>query len=113
MSGRPTRGCAYLTGGGIASLAAAVFLVRDAGFDGPRVRILEETETRTSPKIFSADYQLLTEIRPNFFSPPAAVFRPKNAQKTSYVPVTKPLPAKPKITLPLYMESTIFFARPI
>ena len=35
-------GCAYLTGGGIASLAAAVFLVRDAGFDGSRVRILEE-----------------------------------------------------------------------
>jgi glycine/D-amino acid oxidase-like deaminating enzyme len=42
MSSRPTRGCAYLIGGGIASLAAAVFLVRDAGFDGPRVRILEE-----------------------------------------------------------------------
>jgi oleate hydratase len=42
MGGRPARGCAYLTGGGIASLAAAVFLVRDAGFDGQRVRILEE-----------------------------------------------------------------------
>jgi oleate hydratase len=42
MSSRPARGRAYLTGGGIASLAAAVFLVRDAGFDGTRVRILEE-----------------------------------------------------------------------
>jgi oleate hydratase len=42
MSDRPARGCAYLTGGGIASLAAAVFLVRDAGFDGSRVKILEE-----------------------------------------------------------------------
>jgi oleate hydratase len=42
MSSRPTGGCAYLAGGGIASLAAAVFLVRDAGFDGRRIRILEE-----------------------------------------------------------------------
>jgi oleate hydratase len=42
MSGWSARGCAYLVGGGIASLAAAVFLVRDAGFDGPSVRILEE-----------------------------------------------------------------------
>jgi oleate hydratase len=43
MTSRPGRGGrAYLAGGGIASLAAAVFLVRDAGLDGPRVRILEE-----------------------------------------------------------------------
>jgi oleate hydratase len=42
MSSQPTRGRAYLVGGGIASLAAAVFLVRDAGFDGRGVRILEE-----------------------------------------------------------------------
>lgn len=42
MISRSAGGCAYLTGGGIASLAAAVFLVRDAGFDGSRVRILEE-----------------------------------------------------------------------
>jgi oleate hydratase len=42
MSSPPARGCAYLAGGGIASLAAAVFLVRDAGWDGQRVRILEE-----------------------------------------------------------------------
>ncbi|MET9885651.1 oleate hydratase [Streptomyces sp. NPDC006430] len=33
---------AYLVGGGIASLAAAVFLVRDAGLPGENVRILEE-----------------------------------------------------------------------
>ncbi|HTJ71082.1 MAG TPA: oleate hydratase [Actinospica sp.] len=32
----------FLVGGGIAALAAAVFLVRDAGFDGSRIRILEE-----------------------------------------------------------------------
>jgi oleate hydratase len=42
MSSQPTCGRAYLVGGGIASLAAAVFLVRDAGFDGRSVRILEE-----------------------------------------------------------------------
>jgi oleate hydratase len=42
MGSQPARGCAYLVGGGIASLAAAVFLVRDGGFDGPSVRILEE-----------------------------------------------------------------------
>jgi len=42
MSSQPAGGSAYLIGGGIASLAAAVFLVRDAGFDGPSVRILEE-----------------------------------------------------------------------
>ncbi|MEU6998127.1 oleate hydratase [Nonomuraea sp. NPDC046570] len=35
-------GTAYLVGGGIASLAAAVFLVRDAGVDGGSVRVLEE-----------------------------------------------------------------------
>ncbi|MCX5309187.1 oleate hydratase [Streptomyces sp. NBC_00160] len=33
---------AYLVGGGIASLAAAVFLVRDAGMPGGNIRILEE-----------------------------------------------------------------------
>ena len=33
---------AYLVGGGIACLSAAVFLIRDAGFDGSRIRILEE-----------------------------------------------------------------------
>ncbi|WP_324290247.1 oleate hydratase [Streptomyces antarcticus] len=33
---------AYLVGGGIASLAAAVFLVRDAGMPGENIRILEE-----------------------------------------------------------------------
>jgi oleate hydratase len=33
---------AYLVGGGIASLAAAVFLVRDGGFEGRSIRILEE-----------------------------------------------------------------------
>ena len=33
---------AYLVGGGIASLATAVFLVRDGGFDGSSIRILEE-----------------------------------------------------------------------
>lgn len=33
---------AYLVGGGIASLATAVFLVRDGGFDSSNIRILEE-----------------------------------------------------------------------
>ncbi len=42
MGSGQARGSAYLAGGGIASLAAAVFLVRDAGFDGTRIRILEE-----------------------------------------------------------------------
>lgn len=36
---------AYLVGGGIASLSAAVFLIRDAGFDGRRIHILEELGT--------------------------------------------------------------------
>lgn len=36
---------AYLVGGGIASLAAAVFLVRDAGMSGENIRILEELPT--------------------------------------------------------------------
>ncbi|MFJ5811968.1 oleate hydratase [Streptomyces sp. NPDC093093] len=36
---------AYLVGGGIASLAAAVFLVRDAGMPGENIRILEELPT--------------------------------------------------------------------
>lgn len=34
---------AYLVGGGIASLAAATFLIRDAGFTGPNIHILEES----------------------------------------------------------------------
>src|SRR5581483_8375566 len=33
---------AYLVGGGIASLSAAVFLIRDAEIAGPDVHILEE-----------------------------------------------------------------------
>ncbi len=33
----------YLVGGGIASMAAAVFLIRDGGVDGSRITILEET----------------------------------------------------------------------
>lgn len=33
---------AYLVGGGIASLAAATFLIRDAGLDGSQIRIFEE-----------------------------------------------------------------------
>ncbi|MBI2753945.1 MAG: oleate hydratase [Betaproteobacteria bacterium] len=35
---------AYLVGGGIASLSAAVLLIRDAGFRGSNIRILEESE---------------------------------------------------------------------
>lgn len=34
---------AYLVGGGIASLSAAVFLIRDVGFDGSNIHILEES----------------------------------------------------------------------
>ncbi|EQA36609.1 hypothetical protein LEP1GSC047_3036 [Leptospira inadai serovar Lyme str. 10] len=34
---------AYLVGGGIASLSAAAFLIRDAGFPGNRISILEES----------------------------------------------------------------------
>jgi oleate hydratase len=34
---------AYLIGGGIASLAAAAFLIRDGNFKGHNVRILEES----------------------------------------------------------------------
>jgi len=34
----------YLVGGGIGSLAAAVFLVRDAGVPGENVRILEQLD---------------------------------------------------------------------
>lgn len=34
---------AYLVGGGIASMAAATFLIRDAGFDGSDIHILEES----------------------------------------------------------------------
>ncbi len=42
MAAPVTRSHAYLVGGGIASLAAAVFLIRDAGFSGEHVHILEE-----------------------------------------------------------------------
>jgi oleate hydratase len=33
----------YLVGGGIASLAAAAFLIRDGGVKGSHIRILEES----------------------------------------------------------------------
>ena len=33
---------AYLVGAGIATLSAAAFLIRDAGFDGADITILEE-----------------------------------------------------------------------
>jgi myosin-crossreactive antigen len=33
----------YLVGGGIASLAAAAFLIRDGGVKGQNIRILEES----------------------------------------------------------------------
>ena len=35
---------AYLVGGGIASLSAAVLLIRDGGFRGANIRILEELD---------------------------------------------------------------------
>ena len=34
----------YLVGGGIASLAAAAFLIRDADFPGDNITILEELD---------------------------------------------------------------------
>lgn len=34
----------YLVGGGIASMAAAVFLIRDANIPGPNIHILEELD---------------------------------------------------------------------
>ncbi|RJF85563.1 oleate hydratase [Sphingomonas cavernae] len=40
----PQQSHAWLVGGGISSLAAAVFLIRDAGVPGPHVHILEESE---------------------------------------------------------------------
>ena len=43
MTTQTTAPTAYLVGGGIASLAAAVFLIRDAGYDGPQIHILEES----------------------------------------------------------------------
>lgn len=36
---------AFLVGAGIASLSAAVFLIRDAGLDGSSIRILEELDS--------------------------------------------------------------------
>jgi oleate hydratase len=38
----PTPGHAYLVGGGIASLAAAAFLIRDGNMPGPHIHIFEE-----------------------------------------------------------------------
>jgi oleate hydratase len=38
------RTCVYLVGGGIASLAAAAFLIRDAGILGHNITILEELD---------------------------------------------------------------------
>lgn len=40
----PNTARAYLVGGVIASLSAAVLLIRDAGFRGANIRILEELE---------------------------------------------------------------------
>ncbi|MFJ3233609.1 oleate hydratase [Streptomyces sp. NPDC086787] len=42
MTDAPQQSRAYLVGGGIASLAAAAFLIRDGGFPGENIRILEE-----------------------------------------------------------------------
>jgi oleate hydratase len=42
MSTQPRRPQAYLVGGGIASLAAAVLLIRDGAMAGPDIHILEE-----------------------------------------------------------------------
>lgn len=42
MSAQPTESRVYLVGGGVASLAAAAFLVRDAGVPGENIRILEQ-----------------------------------------------------------------------
>ncbi|MEU3343008.1 oleate hydratase [Streptomyces sp. NPDC006668] len=42
MTDAPRHSHAYLVGGGIASLAAAVFLIRDGGFPGEHVHVLEE-----------------------------------------------------------------------
>ncbi|MGW3115700.1 oleate hydratase [Streptomyces sp. NPDC001107] len=42
MTDAPHSSHAYLAGGGIASLAAAAFLVRDGGFPGEHIHILEE-----------------------------------------------------------------------
>ena len=39
----PTQRQVWLIGGGIASMAAAVFMIRDAGVPGPHIHILEET----------------------------------------------------------------------
>ena len=38
----PRRGDVWLVGGGIASMSAAVFLIRDAGVRGSRIHILEQ-----------------------------------------------------------------------
>ncbi len=45
----PTKGCekrkAYLVGGGIASLSAAAFMIRDGHMKGANITILEESKT--------------------------------------------------------------------
>src|SRR5580704_14418624 len=38
----PRRGDVWLVGGGIASMSAAAFLIRDAGLQGSRIHILEQ-----------------------------------------------------------------------
>lgn len=43
MTAQANKPQAYLVGGGIASMAAATFLIRDAGFDGSDIHILEES----------------------------------------------------------------------
>ncbi|MDC2959469.1 oleate hydratase [Streptomyces gilvifuscus] len=42
MTDAPQQSHAYLVGGGIATLAAAAFLIRDGGFPGEHIHILEE-----------------------------------------------------------------------
>ncbi|PWI12810.1 oleate hydratase [Streptomyces sp. Act143] len=42
MTDAPHQSHAYLVGGGIASLAAAAFLIRDGGFPGEHIHVLEE-----------------------------------------------------------------------
>ncbi|WP_260328577.1 oleate hydratase [Streptomyces sp. Ag109_O5-1] len=42
MTDAPQQSRAYFVGGGIASLAAAAFLIRDGGFPGQNIHILEE-----------------------------------------------------------------------
>lgn len=82
---------AYIVGGGIAGLAAAVYLIRDAGFGGERICILEENATmggsldasgmvvpgylmrgeRMFSKYFDCLYDLLSQI-PSYDRPGAS-----------------------------------------